>query len=441
MSINISLVFKNSARDFSSGKILLAVSGGLDSMVLWHLVEKHGFSYAVAHVNYQLRGDASMADEELVSRQAKKLKVALEVKRADVAAYQKVHSGSTQMAARDLRYGWFQQLCKEKGYDYVFTAHHQDDQIETFFLNLSRGTSLKGLKGMSLQNGNIIRPLLHVSKAELLAYAKKEGVKWREDESNTTNAYKRNFIRNEIIPLFQQVNPRFNQVQQENMELISGAFKREAKAFEHLRKALIQEEDDHSWMANSDLRAEQADAYFFYELLRPFGLNYREAKDLKKAYESEGTSVIHSGTHSFWVERNRLVIRKAATEKDGKQWINASDIRFVSNGQPYQINHFKSATLRDARTKNAALDAELLQFPLLLRPWEQGDRFVPLGMKGKKKVSDFLIDEKVDAHQKSAVNVLLSGETIVWVVGHRISEDFKISSDTQEVWHAELVDH
>lgn len=432
MSIDILLEFKNSARDFASGKVLLAVSGGLDSMVLWQLAEAAQLSYAVAHVNFQLRGEASLADEALVRVHAEKRDVVLELKRVDVADHKQRHGGSTQMAARTLRYEWFEELCNDKGYDWIFTAHHQDDQIETFFLNLSRGTSLRGLKGMSLQNGRVVRPLLRMSKADLLTFAKKEGVLWREDESNQSPTYKRNFIRHEILPLFAKLNPNFNQVQQENMELLSGAFFRTEEAFMSLRKQLIKE-DDAQWVAHSDLLAHQADAYFFYELLRPFHLNYREAKDLSSAFYAGGTSVVHSKTYSFWIERERLVMRKKEIIVAEIQRIEASDTEFICQGKTYQIVWAKASA---SLTAEASLDARLLKFPLVLRPWRQGDRFVPLGMKGKKKVSDFLIDEKVEAHQKREIFVLLSEEEIVWVVGFRISELFKITPKTKQVWQA-----
>lgn len=432
MSIDILLEFKNSARDFASGKVLLAVSGGLDSMVLWQLAEAAQLSYAVAHVNFQLRGEASLADEALVRVHAEKRDVVLELKRVDVADHKQRHGGSTQMAARRLRYEWFEDLCNDKGYDWIFTAHHQDDQIETFFLNLSRGTSLRGLKGMSLQNGRVVRPLLRMSKADLLTFAKKEGVLWREDESNQSSTYKRNFVRHEILPLFAKLNPNFNQVQQENMELLSGAFFRTEEAFMSLRKQLIKE-DDAQWVAHSDLLAHQADAYFFYELLRPFHLNYREAKDLSSTFYAGGTSVVHSKTYSFWIERERLVMRKKEIIVAEIQRIEASDTEFICQGKTYQIAWAKASA---SLTAEASLDARLLKFPLVLRPWQQGDRFVPLGMKGKKKVSDFLIDEKVEAHQKREIFVLLSEEEIVWVVGFRISELFKITPKTKQVWQA-----
>lgn len=436
MSIDILREFKNSARDFRSEKLLLAVSGGLDSMVLWHLAEKAGLSYAIAHVNFQLRGDASMADEALVRKQATASGIVLELKRVDVAEHQRQHGGSTQMAARTLRYEWFEQLCREKGYEWVFTAHHQDDQIETFFLNLSRGTSLRGLKGMEQQNGKVVRPLLKMPKSALHAYAEREGVVWREDESNHTHTYKRNFIRLEILPLFQKLNPNFNQVQQENMELLTAANARVEKAFELLRSTLLKDQGDSFWVAHSDLLAHQADAYFFYELLRPFQLNYREAKDLGSAFYGGGTSVIHSKAFSFWLERDRLVIQKSKQEALLVQKIEASDLQFNCQGQTYHITRKsnKDDILTDAR--HASFDAGRLAFPLVLRPWQKGDRLVPLGMKGTKKVSDLLIDEKVDSHQKNHVYVLVSGGDIVWVVGYRISEHFKVTAKTEEVWQA-----
>lgn len=414
--------------------MLLAVSGGVDSMVMLDLFHRMGSSIAVAHCNFQLRGEDSERDEALVLTFCQKRKIPFFNRSFSTREYAHDQGISTQMAARELRYTWFEELRKEHRLDYVATAHHLDDAIETFFLNLSRGTSLKGLRGIATKNDRIIRPLLGFCKEELVHYASDKKIEWREDASNQSTDYQRNLVRKEIIPLFEKMNPDFSTVMQTNLEKLAARYDTSEKHYERLREILIEKDGEGFSIEKKQLFSDIHSAYDLYELLRHFQFNYKTCKQIFGGLETIGA--IHESDHyQVNIDRELILIVPKNKHWDKPMEITLSDDRISLQGQSYEL------MVRDVKgwdlTKNkryGAFDLSKLNFPLSLRTWQQGDRFQPLGMKGSKLVSDLLIDEKIPRSKKAEVRVLLSGEEIVWVIGIRLSEKFKVTAQTEKVY-------
>ena len=385
-------------------RILLTVSGGVDSMVMLSLFTQSGYSVGVAHCNFQLRGAESDEDEVLVEEEARKYGVACYNKRFETTAEMERTGESMEMAARRLRYAWFDALSREHGYTAVAIAHHADDSIETFFINLLRGTGLRGLTGISTQVGKIIRPLMFASRKEILEYAVANRIPFREDSSNRSTKYLRNKIRLGLIPLIREINPKFTSLMSRNLarltdaqlfinhgiELLSSAYGFKGDVIDSLCHALA-----HGMTGRR-----------FYS---------RE----RVAYADRGTIVVAP----IAPDDNCLttVERGAPRSYCGNAvlYYEYCDIDTIKNfGVPENI---------------AQVDADRLQFPLTLRRWQEGDSFVPFGMTGRKKVSDFLIDAKVSMAEKQRQFVLLSGDEIVWLVGRRIDDRYRLTPETENV--------
>ncbi|WP_420387107.1 tRNA lysidine(34) synthetase TilS [Roseivirga sp.] len=417
-------------------KLLLAVSGGVDSMVLLHLMQQTNYPFAVAHCNFQLRGNEADQDEALVRNTCEKHRIECYIKSFNTLEHASEKGISTQMAARDLRFEWFRALCHKKGYPYVALAHHQDDSIETFFINLARGTSLRGLRGIQAKNDNLVRPLLSFSKEEIVAYAQKEGIDWREDASNQQTYYKRNLIRHELVPVLQKLNPDFMQVMGENLEKLNDRYSRTEVIYSQLREKLIQRGNGGYIINKEAIREECQSAYDVYELLRPFHFNYATCQQLFKSIDQSG-AVFKSKDYRLNVDREDLLISSAndtphtvdSFRLDGQsESFDLGTSRYLIQSLP------KIEWQLDRDPANAAFDFNRLQFPLEVRPWQEGDKIQPIGMKGKKLISDLLIDLKVPNYEKSKVMVMCSGKEIIWVIGIRISDSFKVTETTVNVW-------
>ena len=302
----------------SEDKLLLAVSGGVDSMALLHLVSTLDTQYAVAHCNFQLRGSESDADEALVKKTTLALGKVFHLERFDTNTYATINKVSTQMAARDLRYAWFEELRKRHGYTKVVLAHHANDNIETFLLNMVRGTSIKGQKGMNIIAGHLIRPLLDFSKEEILNFAEKEGVEWRDDSSNDQTFYKRNFVRKEMVPRLEELNPDLLQTMKRNMARNNEVYELSQKVISKLRGDLINASDGNLTIDKSDLAKNNIGPYVLSELLCEFGFNYSRCEDILFALESSG-KIFKSLTHRIIVDRKQLIIQELKKQGDAQQ--------------------------------------------------------------------------------------------------------------------------
>lgn len=418
----------------SEQKLLVAVSGGVDSMVLCHLLARSNYNFSIAHCNFQLRGEASDLDEAFVKEQAALLDVSCYSHAFDTRSFAKTHGISTQMAARELRYNWFDELKRQHQFDLILTAHHKNDIAETILLNITRGTSINGITGILAAHHGIARPMLELTKSEILGFAINEKIKWREDASNNSVDYKRNKIRREVIPILEEINPSFNkQVARfaEKNQVVKKVF---ADHMEKLRSALLTQEGERLMIEIQKIKELDLSTFELEELLIPYGFNFDQCESILSALNGTPGAIFKSNTHQLTVDRDLLYVEANYAGEQIKLQLKEG-VESFHLMYDYTVRLEAAPTLIDLDTSNAMFDQAKLAYPLTIRPWQQGDRFRPLGMKGEKLVSDYLIDQKVPLVDKKNVSVLLSGHEIAWVIGHRISEEFKVSSSTKEILH------
>ncbi len=426
----------------STNTILLAVSGGLDSVVMCDLFHQAGFQFAIAHCNFQLRGKESDEDETFVEALAEKYNVAFHSTSFDTAAYAKKKKLSIQEAARELRYFWFEEIRHQYNYTSLAVAHHRDDSVETFFINLLRGTGIRGLHGILHQQGNIIRPLLFAGREELESYSKKKKLKYREDSSNESDKYLRNRIRHHLIPLLEELRSGATQQINSTMEHIRSVEAVYSDAIQQKRNSIVKEENGVVKLSIQKIKKlEPVDIYLF-ELLSPFGFNIEMVHEIVSAFDSISGKQFVSKTHRLIKDRDFLLLEEIKNKKSKNSLlkVKAGQKKLVITGKEIQMRTIlKNKQLKLLLSKNIAqLDHAKLKFPLVCRTWQKGDTFQPIGMKGKKKLSDFLTDQKLSVIEKENTFVLLSGNDIVWVVGHRIDERYRVIDTTKKIFFAEL---
>ena len=414
-------------------KLILGISGGADSVCLMHVFLELGYSFELAHCNFNLRGEESDADEYFVKDLAKEYQLKIHVKQFDTLVYAAENKISTQMAARDLRYAWFEKLRIKSNAKYLAIAHHANDDVETFFINLVRGSGLKGFLGIKEKNNAIVRPLLSVSRLEIEQYLKDRGLVFREDSSNASVKYLRNKIRHELIPLLAQMNPSIQQTVKDEMRILDGVAQIYASKVEEVRKDLTQEKNGIVQLEISALLALNPLHSYLYELLSAYGFYAVEA--ISKALQGQSGKQFFSSTHQLVVDRENIFISLLNKENEVFE-ITEKTISLV---YPLEINFKVMADKTIIYDNNIAqLDVEKLKFPLTLRKWKEGDKFMPLGMKKFKKLSDFFIDSKFSIIDKQEQWLLCSGVDIVWVLGCRIDERYKLESNTKKVYIAQL---
>ena len=414
-------------------KLILGISGGADSVCLMHVFLELGYSFELAHCNFNLRGEESDADEYFVKDLAKEYQLKIHVKQFDTLVYAAENKISTQMAARDLRYAWFEKLRIKSSAKYLAIAHHANDDVETFFINLVRGSGLKGFLGIKEKNNAIVRPLLSVSRLEIEQYLKDRGLVFREDSSNASVKYLRNKIRHELIPLLAQMNPSIQQTVKDEMRILEGVAQIYASKVEEVRKDLTQEKNGIVQLEISALLALNPLHSYLYELLSAYGFYAVEA--ISKALQGQSGKQFFSSTHQLVVDRENIFISLLNKENEVFE-ITEKTISLV---HPLVINFKVIADKTIIYDNNIAqLDVDKLKFPLTLRKWKEGDKFMPLGMKKFKKLSDFFIDSKFSIIDKQEQWLLCSGVDIVWVLGCRIDERYKLESNTKKVYIAQL---
>ncbi|WP_420601961.1 tRNA lysidine(34) synthetase TilS [Flagellimonas sp.] len=414
---------------FLKGKrLLLACSGGLDSVVLAHLSVRSDLDVTLVHCNFNLRGEESDGDELFVRNLANDLKTEIEVKSFNTQEQVQFGKGSIQMVARKLRYHWFNELMDNKGFDYVLTAHHADDSLETFLINLSRGTGLDGLTGIPAQNDKVVRPLLSFSRNQISAYAHKENLKWREDSSNQDDKYLRNKIRLEIVPRLKELHPTFLENFKQTQSHLHQTGTIVAQYIAQLKKDLFKREGDRFKINIGHLLELQPVEAYLYQLFKPYG--FTEWNDVKQLLTAMSGKEVHSKTHRLLKDREHLFLSKM--ELGNKEtYLISEENSSIETPVPLQIEEVKSI---DEALKNVVfLDKEKLNYPLILRNWEKGDYFYPFGMRGKKKLSKFFKDEKMDVLSKEKQWLLCSGNDIVWVMGKRQDERFKVDDSTKTI--------
>lgn len=410
---------------------LLAASGGLDSTVLAHLLCQAGVTFSIAHCNFGLRGQESNGDEQFVSALAEQLGMKLHLKFFDTKAYAAEKSLSTQMAARELRYQWFDELLEQYGYAGLIVAHHADDQIETVLLNLLRGTGIEGVYGMSESRGNIIRPLLPFTREDIAAFASSEGITWREDSSNATIDYKRNFLRHQVIPQLRDFGPAALQLLQYSFDRIKDTGKAFFYLYDSWLEKNIQREGEFQSLELATLAKAPGRKSLLFYWLRSYGFSYFQMEDVLVAMHNRLSGKIFlSPEFTLNMDRDHLILGPRQVDFE-EIWIDKFAIGFTAGNDSYDVLLMLPPFNPPHSSAEAMLDRDKLVFPLKLRKWEQGDRFRPLGMKHFKKVSDLLVDMKVPLIHKNNIKVLCSGEDIVWVLGLRIDDRYKLTAATQ----------
>ncbi len=432
------LTFLNQ-HDLAQKRVLLAVSGGLDSVVLAELAYRANLDFALAHVNFGLRDAESDGDEDFVKILAERYGRPFFTKKMETKAFAQTHGLSTQLAARKLRYAWFDELLDAHGFNYLATAHHRDDALETLLLNLIRGAGLAGLAAIPARNGRIIRPLLAASREEIAQFAAKNGLAWREDRSNATDDYPRNFIRHRVLPLLRELNPNLTETAGQTLDQLAAARRLLEKSVEAVRQAVWRTDGDAIFLALESLRQTPEPLLVLHELLRPLGFRYRQSAAIWAAAGGQPGKTFFSQIHTLTVDRHALVITPNRAV--------ANEVFLIENPEgalqtpDFQLQFsFAETPVFEKSPAVACFDFEKLTFPLRLRRWQPGDWLCPLGMGGKrKKVSDLLVDLKVPRPLKNRVWVLISGSEIAWVVGHRLDERFRVTDATRRVWRLEVV--
>ena len=425
-------------------KLLIAISSGIDSVVLTQLLHQLNFTISLAHCNFCLRGKDADQDEIFVKQLGKQLETPVFTKSFETEGTAKTEKLSIQMMARKLRYDWFDELVKEHKLDYIVTAHHADDNLETFLINTIRGTGLDGLTGIPEKNENIIRPLLPFSREQIEGYAKEKEITWREDSSNAETNYLRNKIRHDVIPTLKKLNPNLlttfgqtienlkgsRQIIDDSIEIISTRVVIPAKA--GIQKINIKK-----------LKKLNNPKAYLYELLKDYG--FTEWNDVADLLDVQSGKQVISKTHRLLKDRDFLLLTELHSKK-----IEEKEYKITDKDEDFQIDNFKIRLTYPKIQHNPEssglntqysihLDKDKLKFPLIVRKWKNGDYFYPLGMQGKKKLSKFFKDEKMSILDKEKIWLLCSENNIVWIIGKRLDERYKIKDTTTNILKTEIL--
>lgn len=404
-------------------KLVVALSGGADSVALLRILLSLGYDCVAAHCNFHLRAAESDRDEDFVRKLCAGLSVSLEVVHFQTSDYARENSLSIEMAARELRYGWFDEIRKKYGATCIAVAHHRDDSVETFLLNLSRGTGINGLKGIMPKNGFIVRPLLEAGRDDILEYLKRIGQDYVTDSTNLEDIYTRNKIRLDIIPLFKQINPSFCESVFETAQRLADVAAIYRQAMNSSIERVMVSPDG---MSIEKLLCEVSPQAVLYEWLSPFGFNSSQIKDVMRSLKSTSGKMFFSNDWALLRDREQLLLRERnAGEEDYRL-----NVRMFSVESGFEVPKCNNI---------AYIDADKLCGELKLRKWKSGDKFVPFGMKGFKKVRDYLRDRKLSLFEKENVMVVTSGEEIVWLVNERTDNRFRIDSKTVNVVEIEVL--
>lgn len=423
----------------STDRLVLAVSGGCDSMVMLDLFRQMEHDFVVAHCNFKLRGAESDGDETFLRDYCGEHGIELFVQTFETREYAVQEGISIEMAARELRYQWFYELLDSLQYNYLLTAHHQDDLVETMLINLSRGTGIRGLSGIHPRKGRLVRPLLFASRNDLVAYANEKQVPYRDDSSNKEFVHQRNLIRHQVLPLLETINPAFKV----NAAKTAAILKETELVFNariaEEQSQFLSREGKHCFLAIDYLKASSYPETLLFETLKSFGFTADLVQEINQALYAEPGKVFYSTTHRLVKDRSNFILTPREEESLSRYYIEKDCVEI---GTPIKLSLQQLTNDSSFQfSKNrliADLDLDCLEFPLVLKKWEQGEYFQPLGMTGFKKLSDFFIDQKFSIPEKENSWILYSGGKVVWVVGHRMDNRFKITSETQSVIRIQL---
>lgn len=410
-------------------KLIVAISGGIDSVVLAYLCKDVSLDIALAHCNFNLRGKESDEDQRFVEALGLKLGIETFVQEFDTQNYAKANKLSTQMAARDLRYEWFDELYQQLNFDFLLTAHHADDNLETFLINLSRGTGLEGLTGIPEINKNIVRPLLPFGRNEIEGFAKEMKIGWREDESNASTKYLRNKLRHEVIPILKGVNPQMLNNFTETIDYLKGTKQIVEDRIDEVSDEIVEVKPNGIYLNIEVIKSQNNPKAYLYELLKDYG--FTEWNDVVGLLDAQSGTQVFSKEWKLLKDRDYLILTELKEEEQFEILVDENqDAASLPNGM------LKIASV-DAIDKSTSqiiyVDLDTLKFPLTIRKKREGDFFFPIGMKGKKKVSKYFKDEKFSLIDKENAFLLCSGDDIVWILGYRADDRFKITKSTKNI--------
>jgi tRNA(Ile)-lysidine synthase len=407
---------------------LLAVSGGLDSMVMAHLFQTSGFTFAVAHVNFQLRGEESDGDEQFVKDWCQHRQIPFYSARFETNNYATENKLSIQMAARELRYRWFDEVLTKGSFHLIATAHQLNDSLETVLINLARGSGIEGMAGIAPKSGNRIRPLLFATRSDIESYAAENEISWREDSSNLTDDYQRNFIRHHIVPQLQKLNPSLEETFRETSSKIQGDLAILKNVLAEWMKLHVHQEGEITRINKHGILPGEGNAYLWH-YIRQFGFSYSQSEDILRALTGQPGKQFISTTHKLVIDRDFLILTPV-TQIVEEVVIEAIQETAVLGSLQMLIEPVDKLT-PSTNPQLALIDFDKVTFPLVWRRWKAGDFFYPLGMTHRKKISDFLIDTKISRGEKDFVTILESAGEIVWVVGHRIDNRFRLTPESR----------
>ena len=420
---------KNNFSELQEKPFLLACSGGLDSVVLAHLCKACALDFSMAHCNFKLRGAESDSDEKFVVELAKKMSIKLFVTNFNTNTYVENNKVNVQIAARELRYGWFAELMQENGIETLVTAHHSDDNLETFLINLSRGTGMLGLMGIPSKTDTISRPLLAFSREQILNYAKAEKLEWVEDKSNADTKYLRNKIRHQIVPVLKELHPTFLKNFEMTQTYVMGSNAILNNHVELLKSRIFESYDDGFRISIEELAVLHPKKAYVYALFKEYGFTAWD--DVLRLLNAMSGKEVRSKTHRLLKDRNYLLLEKLeANDAWGCFYIekNQAEIDF-----PIHMIIKEVDSIKETSEHILYVDKDSLKYPLVVRKWEKGDYFYPFGMEGKKKLSKYFKDEKIDIISKERQWLLCSADEIVWVVGRRADQRFSVSKETKRI--------
>lgn len=416
-------------------KILVAVSGGKDSVLMTQLLKLAGFKFSIAHCNFNLRGDESQRDEAFVKLLSTTLDVPFYCTHFDTKAYAKSNHLSTQMAARALRYQWFEELRSNGNYDYIALAHHQNDSIETVLLNLTRGTGISGLHGILPKRDYLVRPLLFLSRQEIEALVDENNISYVEDSSNESDAYARNSIRQHVIPVLKTINPNLEETFAQNIIRFAETEAVLQNVLAHTRKRICEVRNGDIYISLENIKQLQPQKLLLFELLKPYQFTSAVVDEILDALEKQSGTSFYSAGYRVTINRADLIITALAMPNDEDRAVfwHSTDEFVTVNMKKIRLSYTSSTEVESSFSK-AYVDADKLIFPLIVRFKQDGDKFKPLGMEQFKKLSDFFIDQKIPLPNKSKIPLLINGNgEIIWVLGFRQDNRYKVNATTKKV--------
>lgn len=416
-------------------KLIIAVSGGIDSMALLHFMN-HYFNNKImmAHCNFQLRGDESNADEDFVRNYANSLGLEFVTKRFNTISYSRENKMSVQMAARELRYSWFPDLIEEYNYDKILLAHHSGDVVESFFINLIRGSGLNGLRGIKAKAGRYIRPFLNISRDEIVLYQKENDIEYREDSSNRSDKYLRNHLRHHIIPQFKKLRADFEQHLINTIEILDDTGIIFDQHVESLLNKMIRQKENSIHLPIAEIDKLPAKRTYLFEFLKNYGFSGKDIPQILNSFSSIPGKTFNSSSHKLIKDREDLIL-VPLNEKEREQIYIQEDLNEIEHPLRLQFEVLDADEVQSYKSgKNIAyFDKDKIEYPLILRHWHKGEYFVPFGSEHFKKVSDFFIDQKMDLFAKQNCWILASANKIIWILNRRTDNRFRVTPDTQKV--------